>query len=789
MIRNYFKIAWRNLWKSKSFSIINILGLSMGMACSLMIYLWIEDEYKTDKFHENNKDLFAIYERQYHDGKIDTYFSSPALMADEMKRVLPEVKYACGVNWDYRYTFQVNDKINKVTGCYAGADFFKMFSFPILQGTTKSALTNPNDIAISRKMAEMFFGSPHKAIGKTIRYENRENLAVSAVFENVPASASEKFDYVLNWNLFLKENEWAKEWGNNSPNTYVQLRSDANPDKFESKIERFLDNRNKEQSNAFYIRLSMQNFGDTYLYNNFKNGQQAGGRIEYLRLFSIVAIFILLIACINFMNLATARSAKRAKEVGVRKVMGAVKFALIRQFIGEAVLLTFFSTIVSVFAVYLLLPYFNSLTGKQMILPISQPVFALGIIGLLLFTGILAGSYPAFFLSSLSPIRVLKGSLKFNANATFLRKGLVVFQFVLSIVFMIGMGVIYQQVQYIQTENIGYNRENLISIPLEGDLVGKYSSFKGEALKANGIKSMSSISQNPTNLRNTTGGLDWMGKDPNVNIQFTFAFTNYDWVKTMDLKMAQGRDFSKDFSTDSVGFIINEAALKRINYKNPIDQTMTMWGRKGKIIGVLKDFHFTSLHESIKPLVIRLEPRINDGNILIRTEKGKTQEAIDNLEKLFKEFNPNFPFSYKFVDAEYAKLYKSEQMISKLSGYFALLAIIISCLGLFGLAAFTAEQRIKEIGIRKVLGASVSSIVGMLSRDFVKLVLIAAFIAFPIAAWIMSDWLKNFAYHINLGIQIFILAGGAAALIALLTVSYQAIRAALMNPVKSLKTE
>ncbi|MBA4850878.1 ABC transporter permease [Emticicia sp. BO119] len=789
MIRNYLKIAWRNLWKSKSFSLINILGLSMGMACSLMIYLWIEDEYKKNKFHDNSKDLYAIYERQYHDGKIDTHFSTPALMADEMKRVLPEVKYACGVEWDYRYTFQVNDKINKVVGCYAGDDFFRMFSYPILQGTAQTALTNPTGIAISRNMAEMFFGSPQKAIGKAIRYENRENLVVSAVFENVPAAASEKFDYVLSWDTFLKENEWAKDWGNNSPFTYVQLRNDAKPAQFEAKIERFLDNLNKDQNKAFYIRLSMQNFGDTYLYNNFKNGQQAGGRVDYLRLFSIVAIFILLIACINFMNLATARSAKRAKEVGVRKVMGAVRFALIRQFIGEAVLLTFFSTIITVFAVYFLLPYFNTLTGKQMSLPIDQPFFALGIIGLLLFTGVLAGSYPAFFLSSLSPIRVLKGSLKFSANASFLRKGLVVFQFVLSIVFMIGMVVVYQQVEYLQTENIGYNRENLISIPLEGDLVVKYDSFKEEALKANGIKSMSSISQNPTSIRNSTGGLNWVGKDPNVNIQFTFAFINYDWVKTMDLKMAYGRDFSRTFSTDSVGLIINEAALKRINYKNPIDQPLTMWGRKGKIVGVLKDFHFTSLHEDIKPLVIRLEPTINDGNILIRTEKGKTKEAIDNLERLFKDFNPNFPFTYKFVDEEYAKLYKSEQMVSRLSGYFALLAIVISCLGLFGLAAFTAEQRTKEIGIRKVLGASVGSIVGMLSGDFVKLVLIAAVVAFPIAGWVMTDWLKNFAYRIDIGIPIYIIAGVAAALIALLTVSYQAIKAALMNPVKSLKTE
>ncbi|WP_428654457.1 ABC transporter permease [Runella sp.] len=789
MLRNYLKIAWRNLVKNKTFSLINILGLALGMACSLLIMLWVYDELSIDAFHANKERVYSIYERQYHDGKINTHFSTPGLLADEIKRKIPEVEYACGADWGNRNTFQAGDKINKMEGTWAGADFFKMFSYPILQGTAATALKTPNDIAISRNMAEQFYGSPEKALGQAIRFDNKNDFKIAAVFENVPANSSAKFDWVLNWAEYVKQNEWVKDWGNNSPDTYIQLRVDADAAKVAAKLERFLDLYNKYQNKAFYIRLGIMNYSDTYLRGNFKEGKPDGGRIEYVKLFSIVAVIILLIACINFMNLTTARSAKRAKEVGIRKVVGAMKSALIGQFSGEALLLTFFSILAAILLVTLLLPSFNSLTNKTMILPLNQPVFWLALVGLLLVTGLVAGSYPALFLSSLQPIRVLKGALKFSSGATYFRQGLVVFQFALSIMLIVSMIVIYRQVDFVQSKNLGYDRENLIYVPLEGDLLKNYSTFKEEMLKTGHIKEISKMTQAPTRIGNTTGGVDWPGKDPNVNIQFAFTQVGYDFIKTLQLKLREGRDFSKAFATDSVGYIINEAALKRIGYKNPIDQPLTMWGKKGKIIGVLKDFHFQSLHSAIIPMIARLDENIDYGSILIRTHAGKTKESLASLEKISKELNPKFPFTYQFSDDDYAKLYKSEQVVTQLANYFAILAIFISCLGLFGLATFTAEQRTKEIGVRKVLGASVAGITTLLSMDFIKPVLIATLIAFPVAWYFLKNWLEKYAYQIDLEWWYFASAAVAAIAIALLTVSYQAIRAALMNPVKSLKAE
>lgn len=786
---NYLKIAWRNLVKNKTFSLINILGLALGMACSLLIMLWVYDELNIDAFHVNKERIYSIYERQYHDGQINTHFSTPGLLADEIKRVIPEVQYATGADGSNRNAFQVGDKINRMQGAWAGADFFQMFSYPILQGTAETALKTINDIAISRNMAEQFYGSPEKAIGQSIRLDNKVDFKVAAVFENIPSSSSAKFDWVLNWAEYLKENDWAKEWGNNSPDTFIQLRTDADPAKVAAKLERFLDKYNKYQDKAFYIRLGIMKYSDTYLRGSFKNGIPDGGRIEYVQLFSVVAVIILLIACINFMNLATARSAKRAKEVGVRKVVGAMKSALIGQFSGEAMLLTFFSILVAILFVLLLLPSFNTLTDKTMVLPINQPVFWLALIGLLLVTGLIAGSYPALFLSSLHPIRVLKGTLKFSSGATYFRQGLVVFQFALSIMLIVSMIVIYRQVDFVQSKNLGFDRENLIYMPLEGDLLKNYATFKEEIQKAAGIKEVSRMTQAPTRIGNTTGGVNWPGKDPNVNIQFTFTSVGYDFIKTLNLKLREGRDFSKEFASDSVGYIINEAALKRIGYKNPIDQPLTMWGKPGKIIGVLKDFHFQSLHQTINPMIVRLDEGIGYGNILVRTQAGKTKEALANLEQLGKKLNPRFPFTYQFSDEEYAKLYKSEQVVTQLANYFAILAIFISCLGLFGLAAFTAEQRTKEIGVRKVLGASVASITSLLSMDFIKLVVIATMIAFPVAWYFLKNWLKKYAYQIDIEWWYFAIAAMAAVAIALLTVSSQAIKAALMNPVKSLKAE
>jgi putative ABC transport system permease protein len=638
-------------------------------------------------------------------------------------------------------------------------------------------------------MANLFFGSPAAAMGKAMRYENSQNFQVTAVFEDLPANSSQQFDFLRSWKAFEKENEdWIHNWGNTDAPTIIQLRPDANLARVRSEIKDFIY-RYQGKGKGFQVELDLLSYPEKYLHSTFKNGKIDGGRIEYVRLFSLVAVIILLIACINFMNLATARSTKRAKEVGVRKVVGAGRPALMAQFMGEAMLLTFFSIILALLLAALLLPAFNGLTGKQLSLPVHQPLFWLAMLGLLLVSGFVSGSYPAVFLSSLHPIRVLKGSLRFSGGASFFRKGLVVFQFALSILFLVAMIVIYRQMDYIQTKNLGFDRNNLVYIPLEGELPQKYALFKQEAGKMPGILDITKTRQAPTSLHTHTGDIRWTGKDPNQVISFVSTDVGYDFVKTMNLQLAEGRDFSRDFPTDSTGFMVNETALKRIGYSDPIGKPLWWGDHQGKIIGVLKDFHFASMHQPIEPLVIRLYEARESGTILARIHAGRDREGLAELQKLCKELNPAFPFTYQFSDEEFNKLYRSEQLVSKLANYFAFLAIFISCLGLLGLAAFTAEQRTREIGVRKVLGANVRGIVSLLSKDFIGLVVIAIVIASPLAWYFMHRWLQDFAYRTPISWWIFALAGLLAILIAFLTVGFQAIKAAVANPIKSLRTE
>ena len=789
MIKNFFKVAVRNLWKHKGYSFLNIFGLAMGLTCSLLILLWIGDEKSVDSFHAKGDRLYRVYERQYYDGKIEAGYFTPGGLAGEMKKVLPEVEMAAGYTWSDRSTFQVGNKILKEAGSAAGADYFRMFSYPLVEGNAATALATVSDMAISRKMAVDLFGSPGEAIGKTMRYNNSKVFTVSAVFEDLPENVSEKFDYLMNWAAFQDENGWTKEWGNNGPSTFLLLRKDANAAQFTKKITRFLDNYNKEQNKSFRIEMGMSLAKDVYLHSNFKHGEISGGRIEYVRLFGIVAVFILLIACINFMNLTTARSVNRAKEIGIRKVVGAVRPALIRQFISEAVLLAFFSMILALAMMILILPFFNQMTHKKIVFPFGSSSFWLWMAALTVVTGAIAGSYPALFLSSFKPIRVLKGTLKFGGAAAWFRKGLVVFQFVLSIVLIIGTIVVADQVNYVLHANLGFDRENLVYIPLEGDLTEKYKLFKEEALRMPGIGGVTRSAQAPFNIGGNTSGVDWDGKDPNVQPAFTQLSVGYDLSKTLKLQFVQGRDFSPLYGTDSVGYILNEAALKKIGYKHPIGARLTFWGKKGTIVGVMKDFHFNSLHLPIYPLIIRLAENEAWGEALVRTKGGQTKQALAGLEKLCKELNPKFPFTYRFADDEYQKSYESETIVQRLSNCFAGLAIFISCLGLLGLAMFTAEQRTREFGIRKVLGARVSSLFGLLSREFVVLVFVAFVVASPLAWWGMHAWLQNFAYHIDVQWWVFVLAGVVALLIALLTVSWQAMKVAVANPVKSLRAE
>ncbi|MVM33802.1 FtsX-like permease family protein [Spirosoma sp. HMF4905] len=793
MLRNYFKIAFRNFWQNKSFSAINILGLALGLTCSLLIFLWVRDELSVDRYHANGPQLYRLMERKFSDGKRTAGPGTPWPISMELPKKFPEVVRAAGFAWGGSLTFSVNNKVNKEKGNWAGADWFKMFSVPLVAGTPETALKTPNSLAISRKLAENYFDSPQAAIGKAIQIDHNEAYQVTAVFENLPQNTNDQYDFLLPWVDFEKRNGWAKDWGNQGPRTFLQLRPDTDLAAFQAKIKNFLWGYNKEidpkNLASYNIELFIQPFEDVYLHSETENGEIAGGRIGYVRLFSIVAVFILLIACINFMNLATARSAKRAKEVGIRKVVGAERSRLIAQFIGEAMLLTFIAVVVALLLIALLLPGFNELTGKAIAMPFGELNFVLALVGIVAITGILAGSYPALFLSSLQPVRVLKGALKFRPGATRFRQGLVVVQFVISMLLIIGTFVVYRQVNFIQTTNLGFDRENLIYIPLEGGLSKKYTVLKQELMTMPGIQSISHMDMKPTFIAQSTGDADWTGKDPTIKIQFSHTGVGYDMEKVLKTRLLAGRDFSRAYATDSAAYIINEQAARRIGYKNPIGQSLTFWGKQGTIIGVVQDFHFQSLHDPIQPLIIRLNETDLYGNLLIRTQPGQTKEALASLEAICKQLNPTSPFTYFFADQEYQNMYKSEQVVGELVNYFAFLAIFIACLGLFGLASFTAEQRTKEIGVRKVLGASVFSIVGLLSNDFLKLVVVAIVIASPLAWYAMTKWLQGFAYKEELSWWIFALAGLLAIVIALLTVSFQSVKAALMNPVKSLRSE
>ncbi|MFI5154201.1 MAG: ABC transporter permease, partial [Chitinophagales bacterium] len=725
MLKNYLITAWRILKRNPLFSLINILGLALGISCSLLISLWVIDECSVDAFHVKGKELYQVYERNYFDGKVTADYPTQGLLADELKRVVPEIDFSSSMDFASApgtlSTLATPEKKDKINGSFVGSDFLRMFSFPLIEGRADAALKEPNSIAISRKLAIHFFGSPEKAIGKSLLFETKDPLKVTAVFENPPANSSLQFDFLRCWIDYVKENDWVHNWGNTNPATYIKLKDGASPEKVETKIRHFLDGY-QAKNIGFKSDLALQPFPERWLHSTFRNGYVDGGRIEYVKLFTVVAIFILVIACINFMNLATARAAKRAKEVGLRKVIGARRWSLIGQFIAESFLLTAMAFLFALILVIIALPAFNGLTGKMLSIPMSNPVFWCFIFGLLMVTSIVAGSYPALFLSSLRTVKVLKGSLKFSVSTSLFRRVLVIFQFTLTIVLIVSMIVVYRQVDFIRSKNIGYQRENLLYIPIEGELVKNYSAFKEELRRMPEILNVSKMRNSPTVIWHHTGSISWPGKDPNLVVPFADGVVGYDFVSTMKLQMKEGRDFSKDFSGDSAGFLLNESAVDKIGLRDPIGKTMIWGNHPGKVIGIIKDFHFSSMHQAVEPLIVRLDEHWTWGNILVRCKAGRTREAIAGLEKIYKTMNPEFPFSYQFSDEEFSKLYRSEEIVSKLSDYFAALAILISCLGLFGLATFATVQRTKEIGVRKVLGAEVHNIVVMLSKEILGLV-------------------------------------------------------------------
>lgn len=804
MIRNYLLIAWRNVIRHKTHTAINVIGLALGMTCCLFILLWVLDEKGIDNFHQNGKNLYILYQTTTSNGGVGGDYNMPVIfdktkgrmfLLEDVKNGIPGIVntacYATGYDlpWGHPETLRVGEKIVKMNGSRTGADFFKMFSYPIVAGNNaETALKDQGNMAISRHTAETFFGSPQNAIGKTIRYENAINFIVSSVFEDLPSASSLKFDFLVNWDVQKRI-----EWSSNNFETYIQLDNNVDPVRIEAAINQYLQPR-LTLPRGIQFHVGLQPFRDQYLHNIFVNGKPTAGRIEYVKIFSEVAIFILIIACINFMNLATARSVKRAKEVGVRKVVGSTRGSLIGQFFGESLVFSFMAMILSLILVLALLPSFNLFTGKQLGFPLAHTSFWLSLIGLMLITGILAGSYPALYLSSLKPVRTLKGTLRFTQGAIWFRKGLTIFQFVLSIVLLIATIVITRQTDYVQSAHLGYDKENMIYTRIEGELSkkNKYLQFKQQALKMPGIAMIDRTTEVPhiMNFVVYDDEITWQGKEKNFTVGVKPASVGFDFVKLMKLQMAEGRDFSPTNPTDSTeAFLINEEAAKEMNMKHPIGQWVQAWKKKGHIVGVLKDYHTQSLHEPIKPILLDIKEGEYFGVIVAKTQPGKTKVALESLATVYKSINPNYPFTYQFVDQEYKKLYSSELIISQLSILFAAVAIAISCLGLLGLVMFSAEQRVKEFGVRKVMGASLSQLVGLFAADFLKLIIIAFVIAAPLAWYAMRLWLQDFAYRIDLSWWIFILAGLSSVAIALFTLGYEAFKTAIANPVKSLRSE
>lgn len=786
MFRNFIKVTFRNLLKYKTFSAVNLLGLSVGLGCFLLIGLWINDETSYDKFHEFAPRIYRVMENQtYSNGEIATQAEAPGLLGEALKNEVPELVYVSSMDWWTNTLISYDNQSVKEEGRYVGEDFLKMFSFPLLKGNKETALCRPNTIVISQRLANKLFPGA-EPVGKLLRVANFSDYEVTGVMADIPSNTVFKFDFLLPYKDFIQRNAWAQQWNNNGLHTYVMLNENADVQSVNQKIKNIV-RLHGDQDN---VDLFLQPLTDIYLKTDFKNGvYQGGGRMEYVRLFGIIGLLILLLACINFMNLSTARAAARAREVGVRKVVGAGKRTLMAQFNGEALIVCLLATAIAILAIEAALPTFNEFTGKMIRLPYDDPGAWLTLGGIVALTSLLAGTYPAFVLSAFRPVAVLKGQFDKTQRGVFLRKLLVVSQFGVAVFMVVSMLVVQQQLNYLQNKNLGYVREQLLFVTMNHEIQSKYSTFSSELRSVPGVKAVSASHSPLTEFINASSNFEWAGKNPEDDRMFVYENVAPDYLSTIGAPLVEGRDFSRDHPGDSANFIVNELAVTEMGLKAPVvGQHLKGWGNEGQIIGVVKDFHFTSLKEKLQPLILTMNsPYVWTANV--RIAGRNTAETLKNIEHVCKKYSPVYPFEYKFADTASDELYKSESIVSKLASLFALLAVFISCLGLFGLATFTAERRIKEIGIRKVLGATAGNIVGLLSQDFLKLVLAGIMIATPLAWWTTRQWLSDFPYRIELSWWVFPLAGLFAMSISFLTISFQSVKAALANPVRSLRSE
>jgi putative ABC transport system permease protein len=794
MIKNFFKTAWRNLLKNKMHSLINITGLSAGMAVAILIGLWMYDEISFNRNFRNHDQIAQVIQNVTNNGEVQTWKSVPFPLADELRK---------NYGSDFRYVVMavnggdhmvtIDDKKLTASGIFMEKDAPRMFSMDMLRGN-RHGLDDPSSILVSASAAKSYFDDDDP-MGKTIKIDNLPPLKVSGVYKDFPRNSNfADLNFIAPWEFLYNNSDWMKTsddpWRPNFTTLFVQLNDHTDIKAVSARIRDAKLKKVNPKLAQKKPELFLTPMNAWHLYSEYRNGVNIGGAIQYVWMFGIIGLFVLLLACINFMNLSTARSEKRAKEVGIRKTVGSLRKQLILQFFSESVLTAFLAFAISVLLVQLALPFFNDVSGKSMTILWSNPVFWLACMGFTLATGLIAGSYPAFYLSSFRPIKVLKGTFRAGRLAALPRKVLVVLQFSVSVSLIIGTMVVYRQIRFAKDRPVGYTREGLVNIPMATNAIHEhFDAVKTELLHTGNIASIAESQSPPTGIWSSSSGFSWRGKDPNLSIDFGNVSVSYDYGKTIGWKLKEGRDFSRDFATDSAAFILNEAAAEYMGLKNPVGETVTWWDQPYTVIGVIHDMVTESPYEEARPVIYNLS---NDGGnvaIVKINSSVSVSDAVASITATFKKFNPEQPFEYRFVDEEYARKFSNEERVGKLAGFFAILAIAISCLGLFGLASFVAEQRSKEIGIRKVLGASIPGIWNLLSKGFVRLVLLSFLISIPVSYYFMHNWLMHFQYRSSITWWIFALAGAGSLLITLIVVSMQAIKAALANPIRSLRME
>jgi len=795
MLKNYFLIAWRNAIKDRQFTVLNVVGLTAGLACTLLIGLWIADELGMEHYNPNDARLYQVKTNFKNEQGIKTGDGTPGMLAAAMRTELPEVEDASEVmpaSWFN--SGGVVSFMEKKLGArphYVDNNYFHLFTCTWLLGDRARLFADKQGVALSEPFARAMFGSAENGLGKVIHYSAGEftgDFEVRGVFQPGPKNAVEQFDLLFNYALCPERRPGLQKWSNDDPSTFVLLKPGTNVSRFNAEIAGFV---HKKSGQTWDPLIFVAKFSDRYLYNRYENGVQAGGRITYVRLFMLIAAFVLLIACINFMNLSTAKAVHRAKEVGIKKVVGAGRFNLIVQYLAETLLLTFFALGMALVLVALVLPVFNTLTGKQLILQ-PAPTLVTVVVGMTIFTGLVAGSYPAFYLSAFRPVAVLKGAMRTSLGELWARKGLVIFQFTLSVIFIAGVLVIYRQMAFIQSRDLGYKRDHLIHFkmpdPQDTDSLSKTAivDFVRRLKEIPGVVDAASYSHNLLGRHGTIGGVSWPGKNPTTEFDFANIEIGYNFLETVGIRLKEGRNFSQNANAEHE-IIFNEAAIRAMGLKDPVGKIIEFWGTRREIVAVAKDFNFESLYSPVKPAFFRSYP--TGGQVMVRLRAGSETAAIAELKKAYARFSPGLPFEPTWLDQDFEKLYASELRVGILSRFFAGLAILISCLGLFGLAAFTAQKRRKEIGIRKVIGASIAQMAWLLSREFLALVGVAIAIALPLVWLGMHRWLTEFAYRIPVRADIFLLTAVVALAITLLTISFQSIRAARANPVDALRTE